>query len=374
MFNKVCEFCKKPFEGKKSKIRFCSKSCSGSFTGALKDFEIEKKCEVCDSLFIAKGHRAKFCSKKCYEIKKCQFYLHNCKKCNKEFRTKEKSSVYCSRECFKASLPSGYNLICLTCNKSFNTDCKKRKYCSQACRELKPKIFHEHICEFCKKIFKDQNIVKKYCSQNCAHEESKTGEIVACFNCGKSCYQTAYAREKFKKSFCSFECNMDFQRKRRPTRICKNCGIEFRKIAKKYCSTYCARHSEENILNLAKMCRSQSVRKENKLEKAGYELLAELGFKFERQFNYGKRYVADAYLKDYNLIMLFDGDYWHGNPIIFKKLSDRQLRQKNVDSRANEAAIKYKFNILRLWENEIHKQPVLIKEKIINFIKGLNFA
>jgi G:T-mismatch repair DNA endonuclease (very short patch repair protein) len=100
------------------------------------------------------------------------------------------------------------------------------------------------------------------------------------------------------------------------------------------------------------------------LEKAGYDLLEVLGLTYQPQYVYGGRYVADAYVEDQNLILQFDGDYWHGHPDKFPYLSERQSRQKEVDERANDAARNLGYRVLRIWESDI-RDIEGIKQRIL---------
>ena len=71
----------------------------------------------------------------------------------------------------------------------------------------------------------------------------------------------------------------------------------------------------------------------------------------------------------YNLIVECDGDYWHGNPKIYKKLSEGQKIKKRKD-KSNEKIIKSRgWRILRFWESEINKDIsncVNMVERMVN--------
>jgi len=98
------------------------------------------------------------------------------------------------------------------------------------------------------------------------------------------------------------------------------------------------------------MRKKQCGKKENKLEKKGYLILSELGLSFEKQYVYGGRLVADAYVSDLNLLIQFDGDYWHGNIKVFNNLNEYQLKQKIKDQKANAFALNQGYNLIRCWE------------------------
>lgn len=216
---------------------------------------------------------------------------------------------------------------------------------------------YEYKCRQCGREFSHKDRGKKYCSQRCCKEASKRGSKGICANCGKECYVAAYKQGKVRKVFCSFACNMEFQVARRPTRVCKHCGKEFKKKCRsnaRYCSVACKLNSEDNIKRLAIMRRKQASRRTTKLELAGYSLLKEMGLDFEPQYVFAGRFVADAYVESRNMILQFDGDYWHGNTDRFPNLTEQQRKQKEVDARANGAARSLGYRVLRIWESDFN--------------------
>lgn len=80
-----------------------------------------------------------------------------------------------------------------------------------------------------------------------------------------------------------------------------------------------------------------------------------------RQYKIG-RYIVDGFDPNNNTIYEFNGDYWHGNPIIYKKYD----RNKNNNQKFGELydktikkSIELKemgYNIISIWENEYLKE------------------
>ena len=62
-----------------------------------------------------------------------------------------------------------------------------------------------------------------------------------------------------------------------------------------------------------------------------------------------------------------DGDYYHVNPEIYegKKLTPTQKHDMWVDKLKNEWALLHGIPLLRIWENDIRKNP----EKVMKTIK-----
>ena len=85
-------------------------------------------------------------------------------------------------------------------------------------------------------------------------------------------------------------------------------------------------------------------------------------------------YVYDFYIKDLNLIIEVDGDYWHINPIKFEYdkmpqyIKDYKKREKEKQSYAEE----HSYIIIRFWEYDIIHSPQKIKEELDKWLKLLN--
>jgi hypothetical protein len=129
--------------------------------------------------------------------------------------------------------------------------------------------------------------------------------------------------------------------------------------------------------------------KESKAENKISDLLCLLEIQHTRQYpikykvdNKLKRYFYDFYIPEINLIIEYNGDYWHANPEIYKSndlikypgreqlASDRWLKDKHKEN----IAIENKHNIITIWESEIKsisKPDIisLIEQKINNYIK-----
>jgi len=53
-----------------------------------------------------------------------------------------------------------------------------------------------------------------------------------------------------------------------------------------------------------------------------------------------------------------DGDYWHGNPIKFPILNERQKKQQEKDIKRTKELIEKGFKIIRLWECDIREMSL----------------
>lgn len=87
-----------------------------------------------------------------------------------------------------------------------------------------------------------------------------------------------------------------------------------------------------------------------------------LGLKIERGYKISNYYHEfDGYIKELNLLVEFDGDYWHGNPLLYD-LTPRMRSQRYKDWQHNVIAIKMNYNLLRVYQSESHTILKEIKE------------
>lgn len=98
------------------------------------------------------------------------------------------------------------------------------------------------------------------------------------------------------------------------------------------------------------------------------EFLKKLNINYQWQFEAKDiQRSYDFYLPEYNLLIEVDGDYYHVNPEIYegKKLTPTQKHDMWVDKLKNEWALLHGIPLLRIWENDIRKNP----EKVMKTIK-----
>ena len=112
-------------------------------------------------------------------------------------------------------------------------------------------------------------------------------------------------------------------------------------------------------------------------EKRIANILEELDISFIQQKSCNKKYRYDFFLKDFNLYIEFNGDYWHANPNQFnenyyhphKKILAREIWEYDNAKRVNVINSGYIF--LTIWEcdvKEFNRQH--LKEYIIGIIKN----
>jgi very-short-patch-repair endonuclease len=87
----------------------------------------------------------------------------------------------------------------------------------------------------------------------------------------------------------------------------------------------------------------------------GRKILNDIGLNFEEQININDKFIVDVYIPDYNLIIQWDGDYWHCHSK-YKNPDDRQLKRKKIDKSQNAYFKKCGYKLLRFWGSEIRKE------------------
>lgn len=109
---------------------------------------------------------------------------------------------------------------------------------------------------------------------------------------------------------------------------------------------------------------SQGRFKKNKIEIKVEQELKNLGLsKFEYSVIFGG-YQFDFGFKQHKILLEVQGDYWHGNPNIYKELNSVQVHKKQKDILKAEIANKHGFKLFYIWEQEINNGNFSILHKI----------
>lgn len=82
----------------------------------------------------------------------------------------------------------------------------------------------------------------------------------------------------------------------------------------------------------------------------------------------------DFYLPDSNLLIEVDGDYWHANPKKYDvnnwySLTPTQKKDIRVDELKNKWALLHCIPLLRIWEDDIRKNPDKVWKKLNEMVK-----
>ena len=119
-------------------------------------------------------------------------------------------------------------------------------------------------------------------------------------------------------------------------------------------------HSSETIKKIFQK------RKSNKLETFVSYILDKNNIKYDFQFFLSRNGICKSYdfkIKDSNILLEIDGDYWHGNPKLEKHFYKIDEVKQN-DLFKNKFAEENGYKIIRLWESDIYNDPEIIINKL----------
>lgn len=122
------------------------------------------------------------------------------------------------------------------------------------------------------------------------------------------------------------------------------------------------RENPQILKNLSKKrinwLKSKQSSKKSKIETKFELLLKLLNLDFIYQFEFKKR-LFDFFLKDFNVLIEVDGDFYHCNPnsnhsdIIY----ETQKITKSNDEYKNKLCLENNITLLRFWEKDINERP-----------------
>lgn len=104
-----------------------------------------------------------------------------------------------------------------------------------------------------------------------------------------------------------------------------------------------------------------------KPEKIMKSILSELSIPNHYNFILGKRYQYDFRVKESNIIIEVQGDYWHCNPKMYPNgpISDRQRFKMQRDDEKKSYAEDHGYSVLYVWEDELKNNVELVKQKVM---------
>lgn len=236
-------------------------------------------------------------------------------------------------------------------------------------------------CKNCDNRFDLKNIRRFFCSPKCVKRYAKKHEPDSksrrfpnvCHKCNKS-----FLGKKVVQKFCSLACHHENNKVERVKKDCIICKTSFEIIpsldangSRKYCSKSCQNKDPKIVQHLRKLTRDQQKLAMTSIEKIGYEILDEIGEAYTPQKMLAGRFCVDAVLTDIDLVIQFDGDYWHGNPDKFPEPSKLQKKRMHLDRSQDMYLKKCGFSILRIWECDINGDPSKVRARIRRRIREM---
>lgn len=334
--------------------------------------------------------------------------MNRCKNCKKETKNKSYCSVECRNKGYEGKKRAEYVTVrCQSCEKEF--EAKKqlvdsgKKYCSVECQYKGYRVQkNERIklnCLFCdsefedlKRLGKKEGIQKKYCSRKCKDTHQKElyqGEgnpvygqehseewkkwqserVTKMWESEEHRDKVQKGQERFREESGHWFGRSEGSNENRKETYLEQYGVDHNwkvKEIRKKCDTTC--FERHGLIGIEIAHKELLRKKETKIETKIKNILIDNEIKFKKNFCIsfdGKKRMFDFYLKEYNLLIEADGDYWHSNPTTFKELNETQKKNKLNDDFKNYIAKELGYNLIRFWEMDINKsefENVFLKE------------
>jgi very-short-patch-repair endonuclease len=108
----------------------------------------------------------------------------------------------------------------------------------------------------------------------------------------------------------------------------------------------------------------------SKLEKKVLSWIVESGYEINAQFHIGNFYF-DAHIKNTNILIEVNGDYWHCNPKVYTNgpINDLQKRMMRRDFAKKGCAKINGYRLITIWENVVRKDNELAKDWLLKKVK-----
>ena len=282
-----------------------------------------KHCEYCDREFIYSGPRGKN-----YPAKTCS------SECSRALRSKKISQLNVDRRVYEK-----VEKTCEICNSIITTNDSEnqRVTCSRKCHS-----------ERLSRLYAGRKITEEWrLKQNLSKTRDKIikhGEF-SCNKCDKRFATNTSLRAH--RSYCTPGNNGQV--------VCEICS---KKLSTRGYKIHKKSHDEEwrnknnEILRKA-LKRRSAPRTTSKSELEFFEKLKQ-SFKGEVIHKFKINEVTheyDFYIPSINLIIEFDGDYWHGNKKLYE-LTTRMKQQYRIDEAWSAKAIDAGYKIIRVWASE----------------------
>ena len=222
------------------------------------------------------------------------------------------------------------------------------------------------ICDYCNKEYKTYirpRCKKHYCSKECSAKGKDTRIQTNCKFCNKKIL--VRKNELKENNFCSHECLNNWQKRNKIELTCKICGNKFYRSASwlkqkqgYYCSLKCRNEDEswkeKSVYKGNEIqCKKKGL---NKLEIKGNEILDKLNIEYKNQYLINNKICVDVFIPNKNLIIQWDGNYWHGKNKNYEDLEPRIKKRVDLDKSQDKYLKKCGYKVLRFWEDEIKEK------------------
>jgi len=112
----------------------------------------------------------------------------------------------------------------------------------------------------------------------------------------------------------------------------------------------------------------QEILFESSAEKLGFSFLDALGVSYEKQHPIKSKFIVDALIPHVKVVLEFDGDYWHGNPTLYKTPDARQIRQMKRDAARDTYLGSCGYRVVRIWESDLKRNADAVKSRLCSIL------
>ena len=96
-----------------------------------------------------------------------------------------------------------------------------------------------------------------------------------------------------------------------------------------------------------------------------------MGIEYETQVLINNKICVDVYIPKYNIIIQWDGNYWHGKGLLYEQLDKGQKQRRDLDISQDAYLKKCGFTELRFWEDEVYKESDKVYDDIQRAIQQI---
>ena len=238
-------------------------------------------------------------------------YEKTCPGCQQEYKTENKKQIHCSYKC---------------CGVTFSKRMKGKPLAPEHLAKINAKKTRDHVrvegdfeCGMCGKKF-DSNTSLRSHKSYCTHRADHPDEDTKCPEC-----EEVFSSHRGMKIHVSIV----------------------------HCDVF---RTDQRAQRIKESKKKSKVRLDSKAEKAFFEKLSNIFSDLERNFViHDYFHVYDMYVPSLNVLIEFDGDYWHGNSNVYPetKFSEQIKWRRELDHYRTKELIEKGYKVLRLWEKEI---------------------
>jgi G:T-mismatch repair DNA endonuclease (very short patch repair protein) len=182
------------------------------------------------------------------------------------------------------------------------------------------------------------------------------------------CNQKIQTKSKDKTICCRNHLN-----KLKGTSLCKSCSLKLQTGEGN--PFYGKKHTKKSILKMTKTL-TKNPRKfssSSKPETVIFNILKDMDYDVKKSHRVS-RYICDIFVKKFNLIIEYNGDYWHCNPKKYEQDYKHPHKKKTAsqiwdeDKKRIDNLIKLGYNLEVIWESDFDTQ-LTIKNIIKKYVK-----